>query len=45
MPSVTPGSVTIEGHGHIFTFTGKTGTWDHVDVRNLLDGVKDGKEK
>ena len=45
MPSVTPASVTIEGHGHIFTFTGKTGKWDHVDVRNLLDGVNNGKEK
>ncbi len=44
-PSVTPISVTIEGQGHIFTFSSTTGKWDHVDVRNLLGVVNDGKEK
>ena len=43
MPSVGPGTATIESHGHIYTFAGKTGKWDHVDVRAILDVV--GAEK
>ncbi len=39
MPSVGAGTITIESHGHIYTFTGKTGKWDHVDVRSILDVV------
>ena len=38
MPSVGPGTATIESDGHIYTFAGKTGKWDHVDVRAILDG-------
>jgi hypothetical protein len=37
MPSVGPGTVTIDSHGHIYTFAAKTGKWDHVDVRAILD--------
>ena len=37
MPAVGPGTVTIEGEGHIYTFTGKTGKWNHFDVRTILD--------
>jgi hypothetical protein len=43
MPSVGSGTVTIEGHGHIYTFVGKTGKWDHIDVRAILDVI--GAEK
>ena len=38
MPSVGPGTATIEGNGHIYTFVGTTGRWNHIDVRALLDG-------
>jgi hypothetical protein len=37
MPFVEPGTVTIEGQGHIYTFAGKSGRWEHVDVRTVLD--------
>lgn len=43
MPTVGPGTITIESHGHIYTFAGKTGKWDHVDVRAILGVV--GAEK
>ncbi len=42
-PSVGAGTITIESDGHIYTFTGKTGKWDHVDVRTILGGT--GAEK
>jgi hypothetical protein len=38
MPSVGPAGASIEGDGHIYTFMGKTGRWNHVDLRALLDG-------
>jgi hypothetical protein len=38
MPTVGPGGATIEGNGHIYTFVGTTGRWNHVDIRALLDG-------
>ena len=37
-PTVGPGTATIESDGHIYTFSGKTGKWNHIDVRALLDG-------
>ena len=37
-PTVAPGTATIETDGHIYTFSGKTGKWNHIDVRSLLDG-------
>ena len=37
MPFVEPGTVTIEGQGHIYTFAGKSGRWEHVDVSTVLD--------
>ncbi len=43
LPSIARGTATIESNGHIFTFVGKTGKWDHVDVRALLGVV--GAEK
>jgi hypothetical protein len=36
---VGPGGVTVEGHGQIYTFLPKTGQWEHVDVRAILDGT------
>jgi hypothetical protein len=38
-PSVGSGSATIESDGHIFTFSGKTGKWNHVDVRAIMSGA------
>jgi hypothetical protein len=38
IPTVGPGIATIESDGHIYTFAGKTGKWDHLDVRAILDG-------
>jgi hypothetical protein len=37
MPTVLPGNVTSESDGHIYTFSGKTGKWNHVDIRAILD--------
>jgi hypothetical protein len=39
MPSIGAGGATIESNGHIFTFAGKTGKWDHVDVRAMGAGT------
>ena len=38
VPIFGPGTATIENHGHIYSFAGKTGKWEHVDVRGILDG-------
>jgi hypothetical protein len=35
-PVVVAGTVTIEGQGHIYTFVGKSGKWEHVDVRTVI---------
>jgi hypothetical protein len=42
-PVVGPGSVTLEDHGHIYSFTGNTGKWSHIDVRAIVDVI--GAEK
>jgi hypothetical protein len=36
-PVVGPNTASIEGLGHIFTFAARTGRWDHIDVRAVLD--------
>jgi hypothetical protein len=36
-PVVGAGTVTIEGQGHIYTFVGNSGKWEHVDVRAVLE--------
>jgi hypothetical protein len=36
-PLFGAGTVTIEGQGHIYTFAGKSGKWEHVDVRAVLE--------
>ena len=36
-PDVGPKGATIEGHGHIYSFIPKTGKWEHIDVRGILD--------
>jgi hypothetical protein len=35
-PIVGPEIATIENNGHIYTFAGKSGKWEHVDVRAIL---------
>ncbi len=37
--------VTIEGRGHIYAFAPRTGRWEHVDVRAILDVVESGEKK
>jgi hypothetical protein len=44
-PVIGPNTATIEGVGHIYTFTGKTGKWEHVDVRAILDVAGSGEKK
>jgi hypothetical protein len=36
-PIVGPEIATIENNGHIYTFAGKSGKWEHVDIRAILD--------
>jgi hypothetical protein len=36
-PVVGINGATIESHGHIYTFVPKTGKWEHIDVRAILD--------
>ena len=36
-PVVGPKTATIEGGGHIYTFAARTGKWEHVDVKAILD--------
>jgi hypothetical protein len=36
-PVVGMNGATIESHGHIYTFVPKTGKWEHIDVRAILD--------
>jgi hypothetical protein len=43
-PVVGMNGATIESHGHIYTFVLKTGKWDHIDVRAILDVVKGEKK-
>jgi hypothetical protein len=43
-PVVGAGGATIESHGHIYTFVPKTGKWEHIDVRAILDVVKGEKK-
>jgi hypothetical protein len=42
-PVAGQSSITIEGLGHIFTFTSKTGQWEHIDVRKIAEAA--GAEK
>jgi hypothetical protein len=42
-PTVAADSATIESNGHIYMFSGKTGKWNHIDVRTILDAT--GAEK
>ena len=39
-PVLGTGTVTIDSQGHIYTFPGKSGKWEHIDVRVILDGVQ-----
>ena len=34
----------VVGDGHIYQFFPKTGKWEHIDVRAVLDVVKEGKK-
>jgi hypothetical protein len=43
-PVVGMNGATIESHGHIYSFVPKTGKWDHIDVRAILDVVKGEKK-
>ena len=43
-PGVGPNGATIEGNGHIYQFIPKTGKWEHIDLRAVLDVVKEGKK-
>jgi hypothetical protein len=36
-PVVGPETATIENNGHIYTFAGKSGKWEHVNIRAILD--------
>jgi hypothetical protein len=36
-PTVGPNNASIEGQGHIYTFEAKTGKWEHIDVRKVLE--------
>jgi hypothetical protein len=38
-PEVGIDRVTIQGRGHIDLFPVKTGKWDHIDARAILDGT------
>jgi hypothetical protein len=45
-PRVTPifhpnGSITYEHDGHIYTFNRKSGKWDDLDTRTILDAPED----
>ncbi len=44
-PLVGPNGATIEGHGQIYTFIPRTGQWEHIDVRALLDVAGAEKKK
>jgi hypothetical protein len=37
LPYVASGTATIDSQGHIYTFTAKSGKWEHIDVRAILD--------
>ncbi len=37
IPTISSEGATIEGAGHIFTFSAQTGKWEHVDIRAILD--------
>lgn len=39
-PVIGPNTASIEGLGHIFTFAARTGRWEHIDVRSILDGTE-----
>lgn len=36
-PNIGPDGASLEGPGHVFTFLPKTGKWEHIDVRAILD--------
>ena len=35
--NVSPGSVSLENDGHVYTFDGATGKWSDVDLRAIID--------
>ena len=43
-PAFSAGTVTIEGQGHIYTFGGKSGKWEHVDVRTVIGASAEEKK-
>ena len=45
VPIIGPFGVTIERRGHIYNFVTKTGKWEHLDVRAILDIATAGEKK
>jgi hypothetical protein len=37
LPEVARGHAIVVAPGHIYTFTSKTGKWDHIDMHKLFD--------
>ncbi len=37
VPTISAAEASLEGAGHIFTFSAETGKWEHIDVRAILD--------
>jgi hypothetical protein len=45
VPVVGSDGASIESHGHIYSFAPKTGKWEHIDVRAILDVAGAEKKK
>ncbi|WP_231749273.1 RNA polymerase sigma factor [Tautonia plasticadhaerens] len=43
-PVVTPDSIVVEYDGHVHEFSGKTGEWEHFDLRALIDAALESAE-
>ena len=39
-PEVGHGHATVVAPGHIYTFTSKTGKWDHIDMHKVFDSAE-----
>jgi hypothetical protein len=43
-PSLAIDGVTIQGRGHIYLFSTAIGKWEHIDLRAILDVVREPKK-
>jgi hypothetical protein len=43
-PSFSNDGATIQGRGHIYLFSLATGTWEHIDLRAILDAANEPKK-